>query len=72
MEWIVDSFGGYVHKAFVIVYAKFGEILTWFDPPITKFSKDRGLKNLFLRRAKLFLSPVKPMFKLNIIGSTGV
>ena len=71
MEWLVDSFLRYVHKVFVIVSTNFELLLTWFDPPIIKFFKERGLKNRFWARAEFFLSPVKPTLVICCVGSTG-
>ena len=71
MEWLADSFCRYVHKVFVIVSTNFELLLTWFDPPIIKFFKERGLKNRFWARAEFFLSPVKLTLVICCIGSTG-
>ena len=54
MEWFVDSFGGYIHKDFVIVPAKFEPLWTWFDPSIIKFLARHGLKNSFLGSGWVF------------------
>jgi len=58
MEWIVDSFGGFVHKVLVIVPANFGELWTSFDCSIIEFFRrsrtEKPLWTLFL------IAPVEP------------
>jgi len=52
MERFFNSFGGHVHKAFVIVPAKFGGFRTSFDHPIIDFS---NRKSSSFSRAEFFL-----------------
>ena len=74
IEWFIDSFRGHVHKVFVIMPAKFGEIWTCFDPPIVKSWIEPRAKTEFLRRPGFFLSPVEPAYSKNRVAndSTGV